>query len=92
MSKRIKINPAVCGKCCFRMYVNGVPICNYLTITKESRIFKDGEMAYPAHLCNKFIEGEQLEIGWTSDNMTEWRQEEERQRLWKELENANNQY
>ena len=89
MSRRIKISHEVCGKCIFRMYVNGQPVCNYLAITEHSRIFKDGKQQYPAHLCNKFIEGKQLEMGWTSDSMTEWRQEEIKQKLWKELEDAN---
>jgi len=103
MSRKIKVNAQICYACCYHMGFGSQPgknqideghscnvACNYLGITGKSRIFKDGEMAYKPHLCDKFVPGDVDPGGWASDSMTEWKQEEEKQRLWKELENANN--
>lgn len=102
MAKRIKADANICAACCYHMGFGSQPgkeqkdaghnknvACNYLEIEGHSRIFKDGKMRFNPKYCDKFREGVIQTGAWTSDNMTEWRQEEERQRLWKELENAN---
>lgn len=103
MSRKIKVDAKICASCCYHMgfgsqpgkeqkdtSYNGNIACNYMGITGYSRIFQNGKMAYAPHLCDKFSPGDSFQGGWTSENMTEWKQEEEKQRLWKELENANN--
>jgi hypothetical protein len=35
--------------------------CNYMAITKHSRIFKNGSMRHDPKFCDKFEEGEQLQ-------------------------------
>lgn len=100
--KKVKINSQMCYACCYHMGFGSQPgkeqrdaghfhniACNYLAIEGHSRIFENGKMRFDPEYCDKFREGIEQTGAWTSDNMTEWRQEEERQRLWKELENAN---
>ena len=102
MSKKIKVNPHICYACCYHMGFGSQPgkdqidaghcanvACNYLGITGKSRIFEDGKMAYKPEYCDKFVPGEADPNGWSTDSMTEWIVRDEKQRLWKELENAN---
>ena len=98
----VKADAKTCQKCKYHIGFGSQPgkaqkkaghyknvACNYLAIEGHSRIFENAEMTYDPKLCDKFEKGVEQTGAWTSDNMTEWRQEEERQRLWKELENAN---
>ena len=102
MKKMIIVNPKICKSCKYHIGFGAQPgrlqtgsgenrnvACNYLTITGHSRIFENGELKYDPKYCDKYEKGSASNDAWTSDNMTMWKQEEEKQRLWKELENAN---
>ena len=102
MSKKIKVDARICATCRYRMGFGSQPgkeqteaghnlniACDYLNKTGHSRIFINGKMAYKPQYCDKYEKGSASNDAWTSDNMTMWKQEEEKQKLWKELENAN---
>ena len=102
MRHLVKVCAKTCYACCYHMGFGSQPgkkqkeaghsmnvACNYLSIEGHSRIYENGKKAYDPKYCDNFREGIPQSEQWSSDNMTEWRQEEERQRIWKELENAN---
>ena len=103
MGKKIKADAETCWNCCYHMsfgsdngkrmrstYISTNVACNYLEIEGKSRMFKKGKLRMEPGYCDKFKPGPKASGAWSSDNMTEWREEGERQRLWKELENAKN--
>ena len=103
MSRKIKVNAHICATCRYRMGFGSQPgkeqteaghnlniACDYLNKTGHSRIFEHGKLRFDPEYCDKYEKGSASNDAWTSDNMTMWKQEEEKQRLWKELENAKN--
>ncbi|MBQ5636220.1 MAG: hypothetical protein IIV08_01535 [Selenomonadales bacterium] len=101
MSRKIKVNAHICATCRYRMGFGSQPgkeqteaghnlniACDYLNKTGHSRIFEHGKLRFDPEYCDKYEKGSASNDAWTSDNMTMWKQEEERQKLWKELEDA----
>ena len=98
MSKLIKTSPKLCKSCIYHMAFGSQPgkieencrnvACNYLGIVGYSRIFKDGCLQHDPDYCDKYEQGEEITNAWTTDNMTIWVEENEKRRLWKELEDA----
>lgn len=67
MTKLIKANEEICSKCIYRSGETSLG-CNYIGSTGHSRIFKNGEMAYPKDCCDKFKEGDitrETIFGWS---------------------------
>lgn len=55
-----RVSTELCAECKYRTHIDQRPACNYLNITKHSRIFEGRQMAYDPRFCNKYEKGEQI--------------------------------
>lgn len=69
MNELIKATHRVCNRCRYSMGFGSQPCnaeapdnicCNYMEIRGESRIFKDGKMAYNPAYCDKYEKGKRI--------------------------------
>lgn len=99
MGKKIKTDARICVSCRYHMGFGSQPgkeqteeghnhniACDYLDKAGHSRIFKNGKMRFSAEYCDKYEPGGTKTKAWNRDNMREWREEAEKEQLWKELE------
>ena len=60
MSRMVKAIPSICRMCKYRAAVPN-EVCDYWNITKRSRVFEDGKLAYDPAYCDKFERGKRIE-------------------------------
>lgn len=100
MNRKIKVNAHICATCRYHMGFGSQPgkeqtdaghnlnvACDYLYRAGHSRIFDHGKLRFAPEYCDKYERGAHTTDAWTSDNMSEWKAEAEKEALWKELEN-----
>lgn len=100
MNRKIKVNAHICATCRYHMGFGSQPgkeqtdaghnlnvACDYLYRAGHSRIFEHGKLRFDPEYCDKYERGKHTTDAWTSDNMSEWKAEAEKEALWKELEN-----
>ena len=105
MNRKIKVNAHICASCKYHMGFGSQPgkeqteaghnlniACDYLYRAGHSRIFEKGKLRFDPEYCDKYERGEHTTDAWTSDNMSEWKAEAEKEALWKELENYGKNY
>lgn len=99
MNRKIKVNAHICATCRYHMGFGSQPgkeqtdaghnlnvACDYLYRAGHSRIFDHGKLRFAPEYCDKYERGEHTTDAWTSNNMSEWKAEAEKEALWKELE------
>ena len=66
-----ELTKELCDKCIFMPERdNG---CNYMGVTGQSRVFKNGKKVVPTGYCDKFIEGPKISkkiVTWGHSDMT----------------------
>lgn len=71
MAELRELTKELCDKCIFMPERdNG---CNYMGVTGQSRIYKDGKKVVPTGYCDKFIEGPKISkkiATWGHSDMT----------------------
>ena len=67
--KLVKATSTICAMCKYRSGDRERHSCSYWGITGQSRIFKDGKMAYDPQYCDKFERGKRLDsrLDWAND-------------------------
>lgn len=58
--KMVRITPKLCASCKYRINVEQKASCNYLEVTGQSRIFKNGRLTHDPNYCDKYEKGDKL--------------------------------